>query len=70
MRLTFKQGIEVLQNAQNYIKENNVWRLGQALWIHLPADITDEHRGSDADFFNWTDNERVLRVFFSNFYII
>lgn len=71
MRLNFDEATVILNKAKEQVKENKGYRLGQAIWNLLPDEIANEHRASDVDFFYWTDDERVLNVFFfSNFYII
>lgn len=67
IKLTPMQAYNLAQQASQEANENKHYRFGQALWNLLPKEVREPFYMTDKDFFFWTDNTKVIDVFYENF---
>lgn len=53
--------------ARNQVRQQPYIRLGQALFNLLPAEVYAYFTGTKNDFFYWTDEQKVLQVFWTEY---
>jgi hypothetical protein len=66
MKLTQKQAQSILETANIQMQQVPTYRLGQAIFNLLPKEVSDTIWRTELDFFFWTDEDKVLQVFYDN----
>ena len=66
MKLTQKQAQNILETANIQMQQVPTYRLGQAIFNLLPKEVSDTIYLTELDFFFWTDDNKVLQVFYDN----
>lgn len=66
MKLTLTQAQTILETANIQMQQVPTYRLGQAIFNLLPKGVSDTIYMTELDFFFWTDDNKVLQVFYDN----
>lgn len=66
-KLTKQEALELLNEVYAYCYTLKGYRLGQAIFNLLPQEIYNKFVDTDNDFFYWTDEEKVLQVFWTEY---
>ncbi|AHK11592.1 hypothetical protein S140_185 [Shewanella sp. phage 1/40] len=64
-KITIHQSVELLNLARKQMASEPTYRLGQAIFNLLPKTVSDNIRCTTNDFFYWTDEGKVLEVFYT-----